>query len=96
MIFENTHKAIIDKETWELIQKLRRASRCKDIGLMFYADCGVKMYNYRFQGDLENRNYPYDADKCSAYKLVSRNRKDVCCIHYISTKAIRTLLLETI
>ena len=54
------------------------------------------MYNHRFQGDLENGNYPYDAYECSAYKLASRNRVDVCCSHYISTKAIRTLLLETI
>ena len=104
LIFENTHEAIIDKETWELVQKLRKTPRRKDTlgeanpltGLVFCADCGAKMYNHRFQGDLENGNYPYDAYECSAYKLASRNRMDVCCSHYISTKAIRTLLLETI
>ena len=104
LIFENTHEAIIDKETWELVQKLRKTPRRKDTlgeanpltGLVFCADCGAKMYNHRFQGDLENGNYPYDAYECSAYKLASRNRMDVCCSHYISTKAIQTLLLETI
>ena len=104
LIFENTHEAIIDKETWELVQKLRKTPRRKDTlgeanpltGLVFCADCGAKMYNHRFQGDLENGNYPYDAYECSAYKLASRNRMDACCSHYISTKAIRTLLLETI
>ena len=104
LIFENTHEAIIDKETWELVQKLRKTPRRKDTlgeanpltGLVFCADCGAKMYNHRFQGDLENGNYPYDAYECSAYKLASRNRMDVCYSHYISTKAIRTLLLETI
>ena len=104
LIFKNTHEAIVDKETWELVQKLRKTPRRKDTlgeanpltGLVFCADCGAKMYNHRFQGDLENGNYPYDAYECSAYKLASRNRMDVCCSHYISTKAIQTLLLETI
>ena len=54
------------------------------------------MYNHRFKGDLENGNYPYDSYECSAYKLESRKHKDVCCSHYISTKSIRTLILETI
>lgn len=104
LIFENTHEAIIDKETWELVQKLRKTPRRKDTlgeanpltGLVFCADCGAKMYNHRFQGDLEHGNYPFDSYECSAYKLASRNRMDVCSSHYISTKAIRTLLLETI
>lgn len=30
LIFENTHEAIIDKETWELVQKLRKTPRRKD------------------------------------------------------------------
>ena len=104
LIFENTHEAIIDKETWELVQKLRKTPRRKDTlgeanpltGLVFCADCGAKMYNHRFKGDLENGNYPYDSYECSAYKLESRKHKDVCCSHYISTKSIRTLILETI
>ena len=60
LIFENTHEAIIDKETWELVQKLRKTPRRKDTlgeanpltGLVFCADCGAKMYNHRFKGDL--------------------------------------------
>ena len=55
LIFENTHEAIIDKETWELVQKLRKTPRRKDTlgeanpltGLVFCADCGAKMYNHR-------------------------------------------------
>ena len=104
LIFENTHEAIIDRETWELVQKLRKTPRRHDTqgeanpltGLVFCADCGAKMYNHRFNGDLENGNYPYDAYECSAYKLASRNRTDVCCSHYISTKSLRALILETI
>ncbi len=52
-IFENTHEAIIDKETWELAQKLRKTPRRYDrsngpnplTGLLFCADCGAKLYN---------------------------------------------------
>lgn len=104
LIFENTHEAIIDRETWELVQKLRKTPRRRDslgeanplTGLVFCADCGAKMYNHRFKGDLENGNYPYDVYECSSYKLASRNRMQSCCSHYISTKSLRALILETI
>ena len=104
LIFKDTYEAIIDRETWELAQKLRKTPRRHDsmgeanplTGLVYCADCGAKMYNHRFRGDLEHGYYPYDGYDCSNYKLSSRNRLDVCCGHYISTKAIRELLLETI
>ncbi|MBQ3463408.1 MAG: recombinase family protein, partial [Clostridia bacterium] len=52
-IFENTHEPIIDKETWELVQKLRSTPRRHDFaetpnpltGILFCADCGAKLYN---------------------------------------------------
>ena len=52
-IFENTHEAIIDKETWELVQKLRGTPKRHDFaetpnpltGILFCADCGAKLYN---------------------------------------------------
>ena len=52
-IFENTHEAIIDKETWELVQRLRGTPRKYEYadapnpltGLLFCADCGAKLYN---------------------------------------------------
>ena len=55
VIIENTHEAIIDKETWELAQSLRKTPRRIDTvgvanpltGLVFCADCGAKMYNHR-------------------------------------------------
>ena len=54
VIFENTQEAIIDKETWERVQSLRKTIRRTDTigaanpltGLMFCADCGAKMYNH--------------------------------------------------
>lgn len=54
-IFENTHEAIVDKDTWNLAQKLkntpRRANETETAnpftGLLYCADCGAKMHNHR-------------------------------------------------
>ena len=103
LIFENTHEAIVDKDTWELVQKLRGTPRRTDTlgeanpltGLVFCADCGSKMYNQRTRGN-GKKPYPSDVYECSAYKLAGQRREKVCGNHHISTKALRTLILETI
>ena len=103
LIFENTHEAIVDKGTWELVQKLRGTPRRIDTlgeanpltGLVFCADCGAKMYNQRTRGN-DTKPYPSDAYECSSYKLAGQRRTAVCSNHHISTKALRTLILETI
>lgn len=103
LIFENTHEAIIDRATWELVQKLRGTPRRIDTlgeanpltGLVYCADCGAKMYNQRTRGS-EAKPYPSDAYECSSYKLAGQRRTAVCSNHHISTKALRTLILETI
>ena len=103
LIFENTHEAIVDKATWELVQKLRGTPRRIDTlgeanpltGLVFCADCGAKMYNQRTRGS-DTKPYPSDAYECSSYKLAGQRRTAVCSNHHISTKALRTLILETI
>ncbi len=61
LIFENTHEAIIEPETWELAQQLRKTPRRIDTigeanpltGLLYCADCGAKMYNHRSRGGTE-------------------------------------------
>ena len=103
LIFENTHEAIVNKGTWELVQKLRGTPRRIDTlgeanpltGLVFCADCGAKMYNQRTRGS-ETKPYPSDAYECSSYKLAGQRRTAVCSNHHISTKALRALILETI
>ena len=103
LIFENTHEAIVDKATWELVQKLRGTPRRIDTlgeanpltGLVFCADCGAKMYNQRTRGS-DTKPYPSDAYECSSYKLAGQRRTAVCSNHHISTKALRALILETI
>ena len=112
-IFENTHEAIVDKETWELAQQIRKTVKRTDTvgvanpltGLVYCADCGAKLYNHRgrAQANKENRGmdpisglYPYDHYDCSTYALTCRRTEVECGSHYISTKALRTLILETI
>ena len=112
-IFENTHEAIVDKETWELAQQIRKTVKRTDTvgvanpltGLVYCADCGAKLYNHRgrAQANKENRGmdpvsglYPYDHYDCSTYSLTFHRSEVECGSHYISTKALRTLILETI
>lgn len=104
LIFEDTHEAIVDKETWELAQKLRKTPKRIDTlgeanpltGLVYCADCGEKMYNHRSRGGTENNPYPSDFFDCSSYTLAHQKRTKACCGHYIGTKSLRTLILETI
>ena len=104
LIFEDTHEAIVDRETWELAQKLRKTPKRIDTlgeanpltGLLYCADCGEKMYNHRSKGGTENNPYPSDFFDCSSYTLARQKRATACCGHYITTKALRTLILDTI
>ncbi len=104
LIFENTHEAIVDRETWELAQKLRKTPRRHDTigeanpltGLLYCADCGEKMYNHRSRGGTENNPYPSDFFDCSSYTLAHQKHTAACCGHYVSTKSLRALILETI
>ena len=88
LIFEDAHEAIVDRETWELAQKLRKTPKRIDTlgeanpltGLLYCADCGEKMYNH----------------DCSSYTLARQKRTAACCGHYITTKALHTLILDTI
>jgi len=65
VIFENTHPAIVDKETWETVQKCRRTVRRTDTfgeanpltGLMFCSDCGAKMHNHRRVGGIPTKDF---------------------------------------
>lgn len=104
LVFEDTHEAIVDKETWELAQKLRKTPRRIDTfgmanpltGLLYCADCGAKMYNHRSRGGTENKPYPSDFFDCSTYTLAHQKHSAACTGHYINTKALRELILNTI
>ena len=73
LIFENTHEAIVDEETWHLAQKLRKTVRRSDhraepnplTGLVYCADCGAKMYNKR--GVKQGKKYNLSVEPETAY-----------------------------
>ena len=104
LIFKDTHEPIVDRETWELAQKLRKTPKRTDTlgvanpltGLVYCADCGEKMYNHRSKGNQEKGVFPADYYDCSTYTLANQKRYKACKGHYITTKALRELILETI
>ena len=85
MVFENTHTPIIDLETWERVQELRkqrkRPNRYDEVGLfsgiVFCADCGSVMYQQRY--DTGKRHQ--DCYICGSYK----KRTADCTAHFIRT-----------
>ena len=73
-IFENTHEAIIDQQTFDLVQKIRsKVRRYPDgwgetaplTGLLYCADCGGKMYVHRTNNGKRISQYT-----CSQYTKV--------------------------
>ncbi|WP_270497482.1 type IV secretory system conjugative DNA transfer family protein [Blautia intestinalis] len=73
-IFENTHEAIIDQQTFDLVQKIRgNVRRYPDgwgeaaplTGLLYCADCGGKMYVHRANNGKRISQYT-----CSQYTKV--------------------------
>ena len=95
VIFENTHPAIVDRDTFKLVQKIRegrhRQTRTGKVsifsGLVFCEDCGQKMY-YQ-SGKKERRDPPHFM--CSSY---SKN-PDTCTSHYIGERTLTKLVLES-
>ena len=64
--------------------------------LVYCTDCGKKMYNHRSQGGNEKGNFPADFFDCSTYTLARQKRFKACKGHFITTKALCTMILETI
>ena len=64
MVYENYFPQIIDRETWELVQKVWRTKRRPDVlgesnpltGLLYCAQCGAKMTNRRHIKDYGDEN----------------------------------------
>ena len=85
VVFENTHEPILDTETWERVQELRkqrkRPNRYDEVGLfsgiLFCADCGSVMYQQRYQTEKRKQ----DCYICGSYK----KRTADCTAHFIRT-----------
>ena len=95
-IFENTHEAIIDRETFELVQKIRNGRRRLTplgempilSGMVYCADCGKKMYQVRGK----NWKHEQECMVCSTYRKV----KGGCSSHQIRNIVIEKILLDSL
>ena len=98
-IFENTHEAIIDQQTFDLAQKIRSNVRrypngwgeaAPLTGLLYCADCGGKMYVHRTNNGKRISQYT-----CSNYTKVPCGT--LCPTqHRINESAVLTLASDTL
>ena len=95
-IFENTHEAIIDRETFDIVQRIRDGRRRVTpmgempalSGMVFCADCGAKMYQVRGRS-LPQSEYMV----CATYR---KKGKEICPSHQIRNSVIEKYLLAGI
>ena len=98
-IIENTHEPIIDQETFDNVQRLRRNIRRYPDGwgethplggLLYCADCGGKMYVHRTYNGKRNPQFT-----CSEYgKIPVGSRCPTQ--HRVSAEVVMTLIRETL
>ena len=95
-IFPDTHPAIIDRETFALVQELRQHRRRPTksgiisifSGLLYCADCGEKLYYSCTNNYKREQAYFF----CSSY----RKNSHVCSAHYIRERVVEQLVLESL
>ncbi len=94
MVFENTHEAIIDRDTFDAVQRIRagkqrREKRTGEInkyaGLLFCADCGEKLFIVR-RDPAKRGNY----FNCSTYR---KKKKGLCTAHQIEENVLDKIVL---
>ena len=95
LVFEGTHPALVTKELWDIVQRVRQNKRRRNnfdeqdkySGLLVCADCGNTMVLHRSHGADPSR-YHFT---CYTYK---RNGKAACSPHYIRECILDDVVLE--
>ena len=95
MVFANTHEAIVDLDTWERVQELRKNKRRPTrtgktnmfSGIAYCADCGQKLY-YCTSKYFESRQ---DHFVCSTSR---KQGTDVCDTHFIRAVVLEQGVLQ--
>lgn len=93
--FPNTHEAIIDRETWDMVQKIRsqrrRPTKMGEMGMFsgmaFCADCGSKLYHCR----CGSYSYEQESYTCSKYRT-----RHGCSAHFIRAVVLEQLVLQNL
>lgn len=96
--FKNTHEAIIDEATWDIVRKVRAGKRRrtrrgevnKYSGILHCADCGSKMY-FIWGTTIKEDAFGFI---CSRYH--KRMGEELCTPHKIREKALDEIVLEEI
>ena len=96
-IFKNHHEPIIDEETWNTVQRIRKNKRRPTktgkqsifAGHLFCKDCGAKLYY------CTSNKFTPDKDfyRCSNYK---NNSTKSCTSHNIKDYALRELVFDNV
>lgn len=95
-VFEGTHEAIIDKEAFEIVPKIRegkrRPTRMGEMpmssGLLYCADCGCKpSFHRKVGGPVETHHYLYKNDRSNA---------STCTMHYIRHVVVGRIVLKNL
>ena len=94
LVFENTHPAIITKEIWDIVQRVRKNKRRptkmdeqnKYSGLVVCADCGKTMVLHR----AHTMSADYNHFTCRTYKKDGK----ACTAHYIRECILDEIVLE--
>ena len=96
LIFENTHEAIIDRKTFELVQKHfagrkrpdKQGERDKYAGYLFCGECGSRLYLHRGKTiKPENNNF-----QCGGFQ----RRTTDCTAHYIRENVLDQIVLHNL
>ncbi len=93
-IFEDTQPAIIDRQTFDTVQKMREHKRVyiksnetnMFSGLLYCADCGGLLTIQRYK-----KNHDYDHFYCSTYR---KKKKGLCTPHRIRVKDLKEVILQ--
>ena len=94
LVFENTHPALITREVWDMVQRVRKNKRRltkmeeqnKYSGLVFCADCGSNMVLHR----AHTMSASYNHFTCRTYKKDG----EACTGHYIRECVLDEVVLE--
>ena len=93
-IFEGTQPAIIDRQTFDTVQKMREHKRVyiksnetnMFSGLLYCADCGGLLTIQRYK-----KNHDYDHFYCSTYR---KKKKGLCTPHRIRVNDLKEVVLQ--
>lgn len=100
VIVENTHDAIIDRDTFNMVQNMLQNKRhelnmyeglSKYNGMLFCKECGRAMH--KFLSKPKKDGSRYNTFKCGTYSVLGKN---MCTIHSIKEPVLDEIVLDVI